>query len=190
MGWRNRRSEKFPNAFCRWNQADDQILISAWCEFHIENIARRLGRSVYAVRVRADELKLGGARARYTTLKAAALETGYHRDTILHVAEHLGIVLQRMPRTTPGGRRSKIRRFVVEPEQLDQICAFLGQELVGRNRWRPNKTGRWGEAGKPSACLDCGRSDRRHSAKGLCVTCYERRRDRERRVGAQQGEAA
>jgi hypothetical protein len=179
---RCRRSAKLFNAHRPWSKDDDITLVSMWAEFHIETISAKLGRSLHSVRDRTLELHLGGAQTRYLSIDAAAKETGYNRTTIIKVAAHLGLPLHPLPRTTPKGHLSKEVRRVIEREQLEKICEFLREELVGRNKWRPVKNGRWGEGSKPAACLDCSRDDRRHAARGLCITCYERRRTAERRA--------
>jgi HNH endonuclease len=51
-----------------------------------------------------------------------------------------------------------------------------GKPTPPRDRSKHNKAlnGRW--ALKYDCCTNCGRTDRRHNAKGLCITCYMQQR--------------
>jgi hypothetical protein len=59
-------------------------------------------------------------------------------------------------------------------------CLYLGTDIenaydrTSRRRYRGGRPRRSAWATRYSACRECGRTDRPHSARGLCWTCYAR----------------
>jgi hypothetical protein len=154
-----------------WTAAEDRKLAFAWGVFNAATIARRLGRTVISVCWRAKKLGLGPAHRGTVTLAELERVTGHHRDRIKNAMRRMGITLQYAPSTT-SPRRS-FRRTAIDPEDADRVVEFLLTHPDGEMIVLHPAT-EWGVAGRPVACEGCGRTDRKHYARGWCEPCYKR----------------
>jgi hypothetical protein len=163
----------------RWGRPDDERLTELWGVVSIEKIANELGRTPCSIAKRALRNRLGPALANVITLRQLELETGYNRTRLRGAAARLKIRLRRSKRMSekaPRVKSGKYRRIIVTTEQREAIIAYLATVPDGRHIWSntKKKTSRdaWGTGGKPAACAKCGKTDKPHKAKGVCVRCY------------------
>ena len=161
----------------RWTAEEDRLLAFLWGEFPLTTIARRLSRSVEAVRLRAHRQHLPPQRQGTHSIHDISRATGYG-DTRLHGA----ISVLRV-----GRRASHLARspWMFTDEEVAAIGAYLatipdGEWLYVRNGRRVRQ-GDWGVRQKPAACLGCQRADVRHYSNNKCKTCF-RESDRQRRA--------
>lgn len=157
----------------RWTEADDRKLAFDWGVFNVTTIARRLGRTAVSVRWRAKVLGLGPAHRGTVTLADLERETGYHRERIRNAMRRLNITLSRAPSTAARKVAAKHRRTAIDEEDADRIREFLSTFPDGKMLVEHPAT-EWGVVGRPVACEGCGRTDRKHYAKGFCEPCRKR----------------
>lgn len=158
----------------RWSDEDDAALRTHW-GMVLPRLSKILGRSVKAIRTRAEELELGppALALEAVTLRQLSEMSGFSTTKIRHAAAELGIELKRAPSTRIEQRgRARAKTFAVTPGQADRIVKrMLAGGFIGRSR-------EWGKDGHPAACVTCARTDRPHKAKGRCSRCYSTSRTR------------
>jgi hypothetical protein len=94
----------------------------------------------------------------YMSMRAVMRRTNYGLISICNAAKRAGIKL----------KRDKAAYRITE-EQYDAIVG----ELSGcASKCFAVKGGFWDEGKKPKVCLKCGRDNRPHKARGLCINCY------------------
>ena len=90
--WNCRRPElpKYESTYKKWRPEDDEILMECWGKFSVPTIAKRLGRSVSAVKTRAGKLSLGSSlmagdfvtlNKLVKALRNANVSAGYHVES-------------------------------------------------------------------------------------------------------------
>lgn len=168
----------------RWTPEEDLVLERDWGTYNVETIAERLGRTPYGVQARVDKLRLGGRLRGRTTLAAFASALGQQPHRVKRAAKFLGIPL---PRAAKGSQRSRSKKgvrprraFALEPRQCEALEAFFRSHPDGQNVGGvgPYYTDEQSWEGRPGGCADCGTTERRHKARGLCDRCDKRARDR------------
>lgn len=162
----------------RWTEAEDHAVLVLFADGavaapYVKDLARRLGRTYSAVKLRARKLGCAGIdQFPYTTVHSLARETGYSESRIKIAIERLGVVRQ----VYTGRRRDGTPRVRAIPKT--RIAAIIAecQKAPDGGLLNASKHGEWGKRGKyrvnPSACLRCNRNDKPHHCKGYCRGCY------------------
>lgn len=157
----------------RWTREDLDRLEFLWGVSDIQRIAKLLERSVGAVAERANRLGLGSPGRGYESLSQFAKRTGFAADTIRCAARKAKITIPRRARgrnATTG--TNKGRFYAIDDDLAERLLAVLDPVRGAR----PTNEGAWGTKGRrfeiPPACLRCGRTDRKHYARGYDRTCY------------------
>ena len=170
-----------------WTSKEDEQLRWWWGIISAEQLAKKLGRTRLGVIDRGQKLKLGAPRRGYLSMNELVRQTGYARSTILIAAQRLGLPLRRQPtyqqssRGTPEHWRKKHKNYAIGLDVAERIIDELTARPDGKRK-AISYRGEWGGPNKPERCLDCGKTDRPHAAKGACDRCYQRRkRKRDRR---------
>lgn len=142
----------------------------------MEAIAKRLERTPAGVILRARVLDLGVPGRGLIGLKALAKRLGYDAKAVIRAAKRAGVPLsyRRLPTTNIRSGKPRGVNYGFEDDDVDAIVAEL-RSSPNPNIITTTRHGEWGTGTKPPACLDCGRSDRKHSARGLCGACYKAR---------------
>lgn len=177
----------------RWTAAEDEALVDRWGIESTDAIAEHLKRTPNAVEQRGKELGLGGHRHCLVTIPEIMRRGGYSRETVVLGLRTLKIPIVPIPRVAAGGAsRGSPWRGVAE-EHVDTLMAYLVSRTMGsitpRPRIKKGPSGVWGCAGRGEACVTCGRSDRPHYAKGVCVRCYDKARRAQRVTRERAGDA-
>lgn len=90
--WNCRRPDlpKHKSTYKKWRPEDDEVLMECWGKFSIPTIAKKLGRSVNAIKVRASKLSLGSSllagdfvtlNQLVRALRNANVSAGYHVES-------------------------------------------------------------------------------------------------------------
>jgi len=106
--WAQPGKERAP--WRRWTPNDVATLKLLWGERTAQTIARRLGRTMAAVRGKAEELRLDVKRSGIKTSFQIERETGYDRKRLERVAKLLGIKKIPIPWARKAYRRNVKRR--------------------------------------------------------------------------------
>lgn len=162
----------------RWTAAEDQILIRTWCEFSIATIAKRLDRSMSAVRTRVSLLNLCGERHGLMTVNQIAKKSGFSHSSVKLAIRTLGVQLVPIPaqceRTVVRRRRSGGSQMGAEEADVDRIIDYLlqhkGCELYPREDLKRTTKGRWIFSHGP-CCMVCGTNTEPHYARCMCRRC-------------------
>jgi hypothetical protein len=119
-----------------WSEDDDERLRKLWGAFSLDNIAKRLGRTLNTTYWRAQKLGLQlGVPQGYESLNAAVERTGYVQKQLRAIAEWAGVDIRRTL-SRPMKSRSKAGRFsyhfcFVDPFDIDEaIAKWLKTEPV------------------------------------------------------------
>lgn len=159
-----------------WTEKEDRVLIWHWTSMPIHKLARKLGRTAYAVEMRAKILGFS-ARSRDTkSISQLSRESGFDFSTIKRAISALGLLPDRAVCTNAKNRQPTAKKMVgLSEEQCEKILTWIKGHVKG-DRLPPDgpvksaKT--WGARNKPSACIECGRSGVPYYCKGMCKTCY------------------
>lgn len=170
-----------------WTVEDTRQLEFLWGDISIERIAKRLGRTVVGVRVRAIRLHLGPMGRGTKGLTTLYQESGYARSAIMGAAKILGIQIRRR-RAAHGRGNPNLRSYAITEDQEMEILAWLrarpdGARVEVRQQGRP-RLPPWGAGTRPEACVDCGEKEKPCRGFGRCERCYSRERMRRRRAKA------
>lgn len=164
-------------AFKVWTELETDKLIFWWGTFSLTVIAKRLGRTRYAVSEKARTMKLGPFSQETVSMREFVRLSGYDDSRVFASAEALGIKLKRIEVGKPGAPRPK-RAWGITPEQQEKLLAHFAEHpgIFYPNKPGSGKTtqGVWGIGRKPPACLRCQKTDDPHYSKGLCEKCYQR----------------
>lgn len=164
-----------------WTAKDDKILIDGWLIFNISTLARRLKRTMVSVELRAKTLKLGRAgRHGVIYIKTLMRKTGYSRDTIKNAITALGIQFKTI--ATTSAEQHRRRRggghyfYGIDEEDYDKLVEYLKKHqlytIIPRAGLKRGPKGMWGVGNHGDCCVKCGRNDKRHEGKGMCLSCY------------------
>lgn len=170
-----------------WTAEEDRKLSFDWGVFRIDTLAKRMGRTPAAIKIRAYKLQLGPPSRGTETVNELVTKTGYSKPQILNAARTLGITIHR--RASSHLKKGRYRFTAIEPDEAEKIIKFLTDKPDGA-RIRFQHVGVWGEPGrggrmKPDRCVGCDRSDRPHYAKDRCECCYQKWRYESRKVNWQ-----
>ena len=145
-----------------WSEADDDILRSFWTRIAPGEIAARLGRSNYAVRIRAGELGIKQPRRRWSAKDDERLRSLYRRlptdelarrlrrsTNAIHVrASYLGIITGTPEKLLWSDDEDARLRELYGTRPANEIARELGRSTysvraraeqfrLGRERWQP-----------------------------------------------------
>jgi hypothetical protein len=160
----------------RWTCEELDRVSFLWGVVDVQEIAKRLNRTVAGVAEKVDRLGLGSPGRGYETLKQFSERTGFAEDTIRCAAKKAGIVIPRRARgrNSTARRSAKGRHYAIDDDLAERLLAVLDPVRGAR----PVNEGAWGTKGRrfviPPACLGCGRTDRKHYARGYDRACYSR----------------
>ena len=170
-----------------WSDLDDDLLGFLWGAFKLPIIAKRLGRTEWAIATRAKSLGLGPfSRGRGVSLREFERYSGFSTTKIKSAVKSLNMKLKRIVVSDPvhGGKH---RTFVIDEEQQDILLkCMMENEVLYQNQPGTKRTTRgvWGIGKKPKRCRDCKKASNPHFAKGRCKLCYVRRHKRKTRMKA------
>lgn len=171
----------------RWSKEDDRILRALWGDWTLSRLAAELDRSPRAITSRAEFLELGPASSRGMSMRQFEKFSGFSKTRILNAARALRI---KIPRAKSGRlRRTGGRKWVRQKSKLYSIDDELAIRLIDE-MMKPGFIGRskrWGEQGRPPACVTCGETRRKHKAKGQCSRCYGNEHQRKARKAKKKG---
>lgn len=169
-----------------WDDAEKTLLAELWKKVPLEQIAAKFGRSEIAINQMACSLRLGAKKCSGETMASFLRRTGYSPSRVRNAAFLLGIKLKKRVRTRTNERTGgKSRFFTVSTRTANRLIKFLATKPDGR-RLERRVVGAWG-GNKPKACLGCKRSDVPYQAKGMCASCYDKRRRPKTRVKLPKG---
>lgn len=120
-----------PRHYRRWTPEDDLVLVDGWLEDNAWTISAKLGRTVYAVKARAQVLGLGSGRGRYYSLSAVARRLGVSWLLVHRLAAAAGVTMQRLPGTgwRPRPRTAKGRHWAFDSVAVEALEAELKRQL-------------------------------------------------------------
>lgn len=154
----------------KWSKEDDRNLRSLWGAFSMNVLMEKLGRNRKAILKRAEFLGLPPRSQGRLSLNEISRKLGYSTQVIHRIAKEVGIKINlRRLRTTKEGYKGRIG---FEWEDYLKIEARV-KSYPNSNKLVPAI--QWGVDYLPESCLDCGKTERRHSARGLCCRCYNKR---------------
>lgn len=139
----------------KWTKREISILWEMAGSKPLFAIANRLNRTPISVSNKAKRENICLFQGTHTISNLCVL-LKTTPSVIWRICKHLKLRIKR--RNYEGGGY-----FMVSEEQAWKIMKAYKEE---KNKW----------AAKHKACKICGRTNRRHSAHGLCVRCYERDR--------------
>ena len=142
-----------------WTKEEINILWEMAGVRPVGSIAKRLGRSVSAVTEKAQREGVKLFQGTYT-IRQLCVKLGADPTTVWRICKRLGLRVKR--RVSEGGRGYTM----ISEDQAWNIAAAYQVDLDLRAGWAMNY----------AACVSCGRTDRKHAARGLCVRCYDRER--------------
>jgi hypothetical protein len=161
-----------------WSKSEIKFLEFYWGVFTINTIAMRLNRTPEAIVEKSKSIKLGSPGRGLMCLAALSRYLGYDPRTIRCAAVQAGIQLdaKRLPAMSRGPRGFAGGKFYgFDEDDADAIMDIINK-FPPNGRINNTIAGEWNTGTKPAQCLDCGRSDRPHSSRGLCEPCRTMRR--------------
>ncbi len=138
-----------------WEPSEDARLRALWGEVDVYYLARRLGRTMVAVRERARALGLGAGISRgYISLSEAARRAGYHHLSFRRAIEWWRArgeeVDSKRLATVQGTKRRGLWTQIEESDAADIAAAYAQSELPGQASARlgvtPWTLARWAKA--------------------------------------------
>lgn len=147
-----------------WTPEEERRLTESWGSVPISRLCRAFGRSKNALFMKARSLGLGGLRDGKYSLQEVSKLTGFGTDALLRLIEtYRPVRLKHL-----GTKKVGHRRFGFTDSDVKKIIDCLGRYAFDGRVFPRRRDGGWGQEGKPSACVNCDRSDLPHFAKGRC----------------------
>lgn len=173
-----------PNHRKPWTHEENEYLQYNWGEKPLIIMARKLGRTPWAVLVHGSRnLKLGTMHRGTWSLRMLSDHSGFSVEKIKNAIEKLGIVVRRSHTGAQAlkGRKRSRRRALTEDQAEALIDYMLDNPQIYRDEPGAKRTTRgvWGVGSKPAYCVKCGTTEKPHEAKGFCTSCYQARFRRE-----------
>lgn len=157
----------------RWTEAEDDWLRAEWGKTDIVQLGRRLERAPGALTERARKLRL---RRPTLTLRAFARLHSVAISRVYWALEQRGMKPQYMRRATMRRIAPHCTHYALTPAQQEELRPLLHSRPKRLLRLDNKKSprGMWGVGIKPDACLECGKNDKLHYARGYDKSCYMR----------------
>ncbi|MHC4644104.1 MAG: hypothetical protein ACYTBJ_01285 [Planctomycetota bacterium] len=137
----------------RWTVKEEDYLRANWLKLPEKRIAKKLRRSLAAVRIRARKLQVS-ERFKHTSIRKVALMLGYDRKTVMILIKRFKLPIYesehgqtRIPKKTLAKLQAQVKAMGYPLQPIRK----LNNSFV---------------------CARCGESRRPHHAKGLCHSCY------------------
>lgn len=171
----------------KWTPEEDEKVRMLWGLISISALAKRLGRSVHGVAMRARALHVLPAREAHglITLGGAQRISGYDRAKLQAVIVLLKLKLRKIPCIDPQQKPVRSQRGMDEV-QWQKVYDYLSTQPDRRMVILPTSTRTprevWGSGGKPMKCIGCDQNNRPHYAFGRCAKCYLRHYRQRRKV--------
>lgn len=147
-----------------WTPEETETLRRLWGVVPVASIVRKLGLRGDQIHNKAVKMRLVHSREGLYSLLEVSRELGYDPKSILLVLRSENVSFLN---TTGNMKRGNRKRYRFTDSQYEQIKSLMLRFTKG-TRISMARRGEWGIKNRPSACAECGRSDRPHKARGIC----------------------